>query len=128
MDYKKLNAYIKKDHFPITFMDHMLDRFAGKGLYYFLDGYSVYNQISIATEDQKKTPITYPYGTFTFKRMPFGLCNALATFKRSMVSIFSDMVEDTTEVFMDDFLVVGDSFDRFFVTWTRFSKHVKIAT
>ena len=44
--------------------------------------------------------------------MPFGLCNASTTFQRCMMSIFSDMVEDTIEVFMDDFSVVGDSFDR----------------
>ena len=93
-------------------MDHMLDRLSGKVWYCFLDGYSGYNQISIAPEDQEKTTFTCPYGTFTFKRMPFGLCNAPATFQRCMISIFSDMVEDTIEVFMDDFPVVGDSFKR----------------
>ena len=49
-----------------------------------------------------------------FKRMSFGLCNAPATFQTCMVSIFSDMVEDTIEVFMDEFSVVGDSFERCF--------------
>ena len=90
----------------------MLDRLAGKGCYCFLDGYSGYNQISIAPEDQEKTTFTCPYGTFAFRRMSFGLCNAPATFQRCMMSIFSDMVEDTIEVFMDDFSVVGDSFKR----------------
>ena len=70
---------------------------------FFLYGYSGYNQISIALEDQEKTTFTCPYGTFTFKRMPFGLCNALATFQRCMVSIFSDLVEEPREIFMDDF-------------------------
>ncbi|KAH0634861.1 hypothetical protein KY284_037647 [Solanum tuberosum] len=93
-------------------MRPMLDRLAGKGWYCFLDGYSGYNQISIAPEDQEKTTFTCPYGTFAFKRMPFCLCNAPATFQWCMMSIFSDMVEDTIEVFMDDFSVVGDSFDR----------------
>ena len=112
MDYHKLNSWTEKDHFPMPFMDQMLDRLAEKGWYCFLDGYSGYNQISIAPEDQEKTTFTCPYGTFAFRRMPFGLCNAPATFQRCMMSIFSDMVEDTIEVFMDDFSVVGDSFER----------------
>ena len=95
-------------------MDQMLDRLAGKRWYYFLDGYSSYYQIFIAPEDQEKTTFTCPYGTFTFKRMPFGLCHATATFQRCMMSIFSDMLEDTIEVFMDDFSVVGDSFNQCF--------------
>ncbi|XP_059311714.1 uncharacterized protein LOC132063262 [Lycium ferocissimum] len=65
------------------------------------------NQINIALEDQEKTTFTCPYGTFAFSRMPFGLCNAPATFQRCMMLIFSDMVEDFLEVFS----VVGDSFD-----------------
>ena len=96
----------------MPFMDHMLDRLKGKRWYYFLDGYSGYNQISIAPDDQERTTFTCPYGTFAFKRMLFGLCNAPATFQRCMMSIFSDMVEGTIEVFMDDFPVVGDSFDQ----------------
>ena len=107
MDYQKLNAQTKKDHFPMPLTDQMLDRLAGKGWYYFLAGY----QISIQPEDHQKTTVTCPYGTFAFKRMSFGLCNAPTTFQRCMMSIFSDMLEDTIEVFMDDFSVVGDSFD-----------------
>ena len=59
-----------------------------------------------------KTTFTCLYRTFTCKRMPFGLCNAPDTFQRCMMSIFPHMVEDTIEVFMDDFSVIGDSFDR----------------
>ena len=77
----------------MPFMDQMLDRLVGKGWYCFLDGYSGYDQISIAPEDQEKTTFTIPYGTLTFKRMPFELCNAPATFGRCMMSILSDMVE-----------------------------------
>ena len=63
-------------------------------------------------EDQEKPTFTCPYGTFTFKRMSFWLCNAPTIFQRCMMSIFSDIVEDTIEVFMDNFSVVGDSFER----------------
>ncbi|KAH9698202.1 Endonuclease [Citrus sinensis] len=90
----------------------MLDRLAGHEFYCFLDGYSGYNQIPIAPKDQKKTTFTCPFGTFAYRRMPFGLCNAPATFQRCMLSIFSDMVERFLEVFMDDFSVFGDSFDQ----------------
>ena len=111
MDYRKLNAWTKKDHFPMPFMDQMFDRLAVKGWYYFVDGYSGYNQFFIAPEDQDKTTFTCPYGTFGLNRMSFGFCNAPAKFHRFMMSIFSNMVEDTVEVFMDDFSVVGDSFE-----------------
>ena len=111
IDYRKLNKATRKDHFPLSFLDQMLDRLAGHEYYCFLYGYSGYNQIFIASEDQEKTKFTCPYGTFAFRRMPFGLCNAPGTFQRCMMAIFSDMVEKTIEVFMDDFSVLGDSFD-----------------
>ncbi|XP_060673095.1 uncharacterized protein LOC132803722 [Ziziphus jujuba] len=110
IDYRKLNKATRKDHFPLPFIDQMLERLAGKEYYCFLDGYSGYNQIAIAPDDQEKTTFTCPYGTFAYRRMPFGLCNAPATFQRCMMSIFSDMVEDIIEIFMDDFSVFGDSF------------------
>nr|GEY67682.1 hypothetical protein [Tanacetum cinerariifolium] len=69
-------------------------------------------QIPIAPEDQEKTTLTCPYGTFAYKRMPFGLCNAPATFQRCMTTIFHDMVEDFMEVFMDDLSVFNNSFDQ----------------
>ena len=91
----------------------MLDRLAGHEYYCFLDGYSGYNHIAIALEDQEKTTFTFPYGTFAFRRMPFGLCNALGTFQCCMMAIFSDIVEKTIEVLMDDFSILGNSFDNF---------------
>ncbi|XP_038707240.1 uncharacterized protein LOC120002544 [Tripterygium wilfordii] len=111
IDYRKLNNATRKDHFPLPFIDQMLERLVGHSYYCFLDGYSGYNQIPIAPEDQEKTTFTCPFGTFAYKRMPFGLCNAPATFQRCMMSIFSDMVEHTIEVFIDEFSVFGSSFD-----------------
>ena len=85
----------------------MLDRLAGRPHYSFLDGYFGYNQIAIALEDQEKTTFTCPYDTFAFKRMSFGLCNAPATFQRCMMFMFSDLVEEAMEIFMDDFSIYG---------------------
>ena len=73
-------------------------------------GYSGYFQIEIALEDQEKTTFTCPFGTYAYKRKPFGLCNVLATFQRCMLSIFSDMVERIMEVFMDDLTIYGEDF------------------
>ena len=87
IDYRKLNKVTRKDHFPLPFIDQMLDRLAGHPYYCFLDGYSRYNQIPIAPEDQEKTKFTCPYGTFAFQRMSFGLCNAPAIFKSCMMSV-----------------------------------------
>uniref|UniRef100_A0A2N9HZU3 RNA-directed DNA polymerase n=1 Tax=Fagus sylvatica TaxID=28930 RepID=A0A2N9HZU3_FAGSY len=111
IDYRKLNAATRKDHFPLPFIDQVLERVAGHSFYCFLDGYSGYYQIEIDLEDQDKTTFTCPFGTYAFRRMPFGLCNAPATFQRCMMSIFSDMVGEFMEVFMDDLSVFGDSFD-----------------
>ena len=111
-DYRKLNTCTRKDHFPLPFIDQMFDRLARHPHFCFLDGYSGYNQISIAPEDQEKTTFTCPNGTFAFRRMPFGMCNAPATFQRCMMSIFSNLVEDVMEIFMDDFTVYGSSFDQ----------------
>ena len=111
IDYRRLNDATRKDHFPLPFIDQMLERLAGHAYYCFLDGYSGYNQIVVDPMDQEKTSFTCPFGVFAYRRMPFGLCNAPATFQRCMLSIFSDMVEKFIEVFMDDFSVFGDSFN-----------------
>ncbi|RVW80067.1 Retrovirus-related Pol polyprotein from transposon 17.6 [Vitis vinifera] len=110
IDYRRLNIVTRKDHFPLPFMDQVLERVSGHPFYCFLDGYSGYFQIEIDLEDQEKTTFTCPFGTFAYRRMPFGLCNAPATFQRCMLSIFSDMVERIMEVFMDDITVYGGSY------------------
>ncbi|GJW86434.1 putative nucleotidyltransferase, ribonuclease H [Tanacetum coccineum] len=111
IDYRKLNNATRKDHFPLPFMDQMLERLAENKFFCFLDGFSGYFQIPIEPADQEKTTFTCPYGTYAYKRMPFGLCNAPTTFQRCMIAIFQDMLETSMEVFMDDFSVFGDSFD-----------------
>ena len=111
IDYRRLNWVTRKDHFPLPFMDQLLERISGHPFYCFLDGYSGYFQIEIAVEDQEKTTFTYPFGTYAYRRIPCGLCNAHATFQRCMLSIFSDLVERNMEVYMDDITVYGGSFE-----------------
>ncbi|XP_057481142.1 uncharacterized protein LOC130768164 [Actinidia eriantha] len=98
----------EKETYPVVISSSLTSRHE---FYCFLDGYSGYNQIEIALEDQEKTTFTCPFGTFAYRRMPFGLCNAPGTFQRCMMGIFSDLVEKVVEVFMDDFSVFGDSFE-----------------
>ena len=101
----------RKDHFPLPFIDKLLERVFEHPFYCFLDGYSGYFQIEIAVEDQEKTAFTCPFGTYAYRRMPFGLCNAPATFQRCMLSIFSDMVERIMEVYRDDITIYGGTFE-----------------
>ncbi|XP_039685657.1 uncharacterized protein [Medicago truncatula] len=111
IDYRKLNTATRKDHFPLPFIDQMLERLARHSYLCYLDGYSGFFQIPIHPDDQEKTTFTCPYGTFAYRRMPFGLCNAPATFQRCVMAIFADFLEDILEVFMDDFSVCGSSFE-----------------
>nr|GFC54423.1 reverse transcriptase domain-containing protein [Tanacetum cinerariifolium] len=93
IDYQKLNDATRKDHFPLIFMDQMLERLAGNEYYCFLDGFLGYFHIPIDPQDQEKTTFTCPYRMFAYHRMPFGLCNAPGTFQRCMMAIFYDMIK-----------------------------------
>ncbi|KAK7411793.1 hypothetical protein VNO78_03233 [Psophocarpus tetragonolobus] len=73
IDYRQLNQATRKDHFPILFIDQVIERLVGKSHYCFLDGFSGYMQIHISPKDQHKTTFTCPFGTFAYTRMPFGL-------------------------------------------------------
>ncbi|WJZ99818.1 hypothetical protein VitviT2T_018233 [Vitis vinifera] len=111
IDYRKLNTVTRKDHFPLPFVDQVLERVSGHPFYCFLDGYSGYFQIEIVVEDQENTTFTCPFRMYAYRRMPFGLCNAPTTFQRCMLSIFNDMVERIMEVFMDDITKYGSTFE-----------------
>ena len=79
-DYQKLNAATKKDYFPLPFIDQILDKLSAQGFDCFLDSYSEYHQLMIHPDDQEKITFTCPFDTYAFQRIPFGLCNAPATF------------------------------------------------
>ena len=72
IDFRKLNKATKKDHYPLPFIDQMLERLCKHTHYCFLDGYSGFSQIPMSANDQSKTTFTFPFGTFAYRRMPFG--------------------------------------------------------
>ena len=106
----ELNKATLKDYFPLPFIDQVLDTLSGKWYVSFLDGYNRYNQILIAPEDQNKTTLTYPWGTYAYRVLPFGLCNTPATFQQAVLGIFVDLIHDYVEVYMDDLTVYGNIF------------------
>nr|GEZ33041.1 reverse transcriptase domain-containing protein [Tanacetum cinerariifolium] len=101
IDYRKLNEATRKDHFPLSFMDQMLERLAGNQYYCFLDSFSGYFQIPIDPKDQEKTTFTCLYELFAYRRMPFGLCNAPGTFQRPMTQLLE---KDTPFIFSPEFV------------------------
>jgi hypothetical protein len=110
INFRKVNKVTKKDHYPLPFIDQRLERLSKKNHFHFLDGYSGFSQIAFKKQDQQKNTFTCPYGTYDYRCMPFGLCNAPATFQRCMSAIFHGFCEEIVEVFIDDFSVYGTSF------------------
>ena len=110
VDYRELNKATQKDHFPLPFIDQVLDNLSRNKYFSFLDRFSGYNQIHVALEDHDKTTFTCPWGTFAYTVLPFGLSNAPTTFQRVVIGIFSNLVNDCLEIYMDDFTPYGDNF------------------
>jgi hypothetical protein len=96
-----LNKACPKDNFPTPFIDHILDECVGSEVFSFMDGFSGYNQIQIKPKDQHKTTFIYPWGTFSYRKMPFGLKNAKETFQRAMTFAFHDL-KHIVKAYLDD--------------------------
>ena len=102
-DFHDLNKACPKDNYPIPFIDQIIDAYAWSEVFSFMDGFSGYNQIQIKPEDQHKTTLIFPWGTFSYKKIPFGLKNAGATFQRAMNFSFHD-IKSTVEPYLDGLL------------------------
>lgn len=111
VDYRELKKATYKDHFPLPFINQVLDTLFEKKFFSFLDVFSGYNRIQITLEDHDKTTFTCPWGTYAYKVLPFGLCNVPTTFQREILRIFSNLLNDCLEIFMDNFTPYGDPFE-----------------
>jgi hypothetical protein len=100
-DFRDLNKACPKDNFPTPFIDQIIDECAGCEAFSFMDGFSGYNQIQIKPEDQHKTTFICPWGTFAYRKMPFGLKNVGATFQWAMSFAFHDL-KHIVEAYLDD--------------------------
>ena len=80
VDYKDLNRAFPKDNFPTPFINQIIDDYAGCEVFSFMDGFFGYNQIEIVPQDQHKTAFIFPWGTFSYRKLPFSLKNVGATF------------------------------------------------
>jgi len=105
VDYRDLNKASPKDDFPLPHIDVLVDSTAKSKVFSFMDGFSGYNQIKMASEDGEKTSFITPWGTFCYRVMPFGLINAGATYQRGMTTLFHDMMLKEIEVYVDDMIV-----------------------
>ncbi|KAA8496806.1 Transposon Ty3-I Gag-Pol polyprotein [Porphyridium purpureum] len=105
VDYRALNDATVKDRYPLPNMDELLDRLGAAHCFSKLDLASGYHQLRVRREDVPKTAFQTRYGQFEFRVMPFGLCNAPATFQRAMNELFADLLDKTVIVYLDDILV-----------------------
>ncbi|RDX90801.1 hypothetical protein CR513_27308, partial [Mucuna pruriens] len=102
VDYKDLNKASPKDNFPLPHIDLLVDNIAQHSCYSFMNGFSEYNQIRMASEDKEKTTFITTWGPFCYKVMP--LKNVRATYQRAMVTLFHDMMHKEVEVYVDDMI------------------------
>ena len=107
VDYRKLNGATKSDPFPLPFTEEILETVAGHEILSLLDGFSGYNQVRVAPEDQPKTCFITEWGAYATRVMSFGLMSAPSTFQRGVMTIFAEFLNDFMKVFLDDFSIYG---------------------
>ena len=111
VDYRKLNQVTHKDAYPLPWIDDTLEMLSESKLFSTLDLASGYWQVELAEEDHAKTAFCMTEGLYEFKVMPFGLCNAPATFQRHMDVVLCGLQWTTCLVYLDDIIVMGQTFE-----------------
>lgn len=111
VDYRKLNTVTIKDSYPLPRIDDILDQLSGNSWFSTLDLKSGYWQIKIAQKDKAKTAFSVGNGLWQFNVMPFGLCNAPATFERLMEQVLQKLLSKICLVYLDDVIIFSQSFD-----------------
>jgi hypothetical protein len=111
VDYRPLNAVTKKDSYPIPRIDEALDVVAGSSWFSSLDLRSGYFQCPLAPDARPKTAFCTSRGLWQFRVLPFGLCNAPATFERLMDRVLAGIPRQQCIVYLDDILAHGGSFE-----------------
>jgi len=115
--YRKLFSTTRKNHFPLPFLGQMLKRLVGLSIA-FLMGIPAIHKFPLPLKTKIRL-FTFSFSTYAFRTMSFGLCNASTTFQRCMISIFSNLVEQCLDIFMDDFSVYVDSFEDCLITFRK---------
>ena len=105
MDFRNLNCASDKDNYPVPPMEQLLQMVSGSELFSLLDGFSGYNQALVAEEDRFKTTFKTRWGTFAYRRIPFGLINAGVTFHRAMDIAFRGLIGRSAVVYLDDITI-----------------------
>ena len=110
-DYRALNDITRKDSFPLPRIDECLDALGGATVFSSLDAASGYHQLGVEEGDKEKTAFITPHGLYEWNRMPFGLCNAGATFQRLMQGVMHEQIFRILLVYLDDLLVYSKDFE-----------------
>ena len=120
VDYRRLNAITKVDEYPLPRVDECLDVLSGQKYFSTLDLATGYWQVKMGEESQEKTAFTTHNGLYEFTVMPFGLCNAPATFQRLMSKVLKGLINQQCMVYLDDILVMGKTFTEHLTTCEKY--------
>ena len=125
VDVKDLNKANPKDDFPLPHIDLWVDNIAGHSMLSFMDGFSGYNQILMASEDMKKTTFITKWGTYCYRVTSFGLKNVGGTYQRTATTLFHDMMHKDVEVYVDDMIVKSRDITNHLAALNSFFNRIK---
>lgn len=115
VDFRGLNQVTRKDSYPLPHVDESLDFLARGKFVSTLDLARGYWQVAVAEDSKPKTAFISHCGLFQFRVLPFGLCNAPATFQRLMNSVLAGLIYKTCAVYLDDIVIASPTFEQHFV-------------